>query len=844
MKKKLAVLLAFMMILSTMCSLNLVSAADPDADAPVYHLIAGPMDGVRNGANNEAAGQTLFEEGEWGDTYAGMFPLTVTLENMASGASGLIYVKYDKTKVTPIAGEMVPVVGEWESWKDAENTDENLFFKSAYSASSEIIDSGIDTEAGYIFMVWKGTPGPIDVNALKEAGYAAELGAFVFRTNEGVDVSEFDENTFVFDSEVVDEDTLYEQTRGYSPLILIANGQNAYGQSDSAVTREPMTVKFTYPNSEPTTDTFTVTFVDEDGETVRVITKKVGETVSVDDFPPVPEKPGYMGEWSVKEAITTTMTVEPVYTEIVDVPDPDAPVYHLIAGPMDGVRNGANNEAAGQTLFEEGEWGDTYAGMFPLTVTLENMASGASGLIYVKYDKTKVTPIAGEMVPVVGEWESWKDAENTDENLFFKSAYSASSEIIDSGIDTEAGYIFMVWKGTPGPIDVNALKEAGYAAELGAFVFRTNEGVDVSEFDENTFVFDSEVVDEDTLYEQTRGYSPLILIANGQNAYGQSDSAVTREPMTVKFTYPNSEPTTSDTFTVTFVADGKTVDTITKKVGETVSVSEFPDVPEKPGYTGRWEITTDITETTTVNAIYTPVATEDVQLDSIFTDGMQAFTFDPDTKTYEVTADPGYANYVIAGYANNDDVTITYNIDGGEYTAANVDNAYYFKLVRGQKSAVNIKLTDAEGEETIYTFNILIPGASNTVPRFETSGFELENYNPETRTYTVTPEEGHVYMRLWGYAAAEPDGDDQRTIEYAIGEATDTPEEMTYAPLAVGCDAREDNLFKDTPNFNENWRDVGFVNLWTEDGLSGKAMFVKVTGEGNPDAGYYTIIFE
>jgi hypothetical protein len=56
-------------------------------------------------------------------------------------------------------------------------------------------------------------------------------------------------------------------------------------------------------------------------------------------------------------------------------------------------------------------------------------------------------------------------------------------------------------------------------------------------------------------------------------------------------------------YTVTFVADGTTVGTA-KYTGENKSITE-PAVPEKEGYTGKWESYTLTTGDVTVNAVYT-----------------------------------------------------------------------------------------------------------------------------------------------------------------------------------------------------------------------------------------------
>lgn len=66
----------------------------------------------------------------------------------------------------------------------------------------------------------------------------------------------------------------------------------------------------------------------------------------------------------------------------------------------------------------------------------------------------------------------------------------------------------------------------------------------------------------------------------------------------------------SATYTVTFVADGVTVGTVTYAAGDT-SLNGVPDVPAKEGYTGVWE-TYDLSEggNVTVHAVYTENAAD------------------------------------------------------------------------------------------------------------------------------------------------------------------------------------------------------------------------------------------
>lgn len=86
-------------------------------------------------------------------------------------------------------------------------------------------------------------------------------------------------------------------------------------------------------------------------------------------------------------------------------------------------------------------------------------------------------------------------------------------------------------------------------------------------------------------------------------------------------TEPDPDPVT---YTVTFVADGETVATVTYEAGET-SIEE-PAVPAKDGYTGAWKPYTLNDTNITVNAVYTAIETEEpepVTVDIELTDGIR-----------------------------------------------------------------------------------------------------------------------------------------------------------------------------------------------------------------------------
>ena len=64
-------------------------------------------------------------------------------------------------------------------------------------------------------------------------------------------------------------------------------------------------------------------------------------------------------------------------------------------------------------------------------------------------------------------------------------------------------------------------------------------------------------------------------------------------------------------FTLKFVADGVVLHSLTFQYGDSISDSEYPDIPKKDGHYGEWDITEleNLTFDTVVSVIYTPYTT-------------------------------------------------------------------------------------------------------------------------------------------------------------------------------------------------------------------------------------------
>ncbi len=118
-----------------------------------------------------------------------------------------------------------------------------------------------------------------------------------------------------------------------------------------------------------------------------------------------------------------------------------------------------------------------------------------------------------------------------------------------------------------------------------------------------TFVADGTTVKTMTVDDgyvlQTSDY-PTVPAKTGYTGAWQEYTAAIHADVTVQATY-----TALAQHTVSFVADGVTVKTMTVTDGYILQASDYPAVPEKEGYAGAWqEYTAAITEDITIQAVY------------------------------------------------------------------------------------------------------------------------------------------------------------------------------------------------------------------------------------------------
>ncbi|MBQ8430750.1 MAG: InlB B-repeat-containing protein, partial [Clostridia bacterium] len=315
---------------------------------------------------------------------------------------------------------------------------------------------------------------------------------------------------------------------------------------------------------------YTATFKD-DGEYVEERTFIIEDT-EILNIPSVPNKVGYTAKWEEYEIKAENITINAVYTPIIYT-----------------ARFVINSE--------------TYT---TRTFTIED-----SEIL----DMPRVPSKAG----YTGEWESY---EIKAENLTIKALlinYTATfiingetyttrtftiedSEILDMpSVPTKAGYT--------GKWESYKIKAENIEIKAELITYTANFVINGSTYKTRKFTIeDSEILDKPSVPTKA-GYT------------GEWESyEIKAENIVVNAVY------TIINYTATFKADGDVVDTRTFTINDD-EIADIPSVPNKMGYTGKWESYTLTLQDIEVNAIYSPV----VYTATFKVDGMNN-----DTRTFTV----------------------------------------------------------------------------------------------------------------------------------------------------------------------------------------------------------------
>lgn len=251
------------------------------------------------------------------------------------------------------------------------------------------------------------------------------------------------------------------------------------------------------------------------------------------------------------------------------------------------------------------------------------------------------------------------------------------------------------------------------------------------------------VITPDTGYELVEG--DVVLGGGGTVTYsGDGTATVTLETLVDDISVVVNASMVVSTHTVTFVADGVTVDTVTFAEGA-ASVTE-PDVPPKAHYTGEWPSYILGTEDITVEAVYTPITYTITFVDD---GGSHAVTYTVLTAS-EVTAPTvtprdGYTaawHSWSVGYDNSQTVTAVYTqITLTGITATYSGGSVAAGTTLDQLTGITVTATYSDGSTATvaageYTLGgTLTAGQDNTV---------TVTYQGMTATFTVTVEEAEA----------------------------------------------------------------------------------------------------
>ena len=373
------------------------------------------------------------------------------------------------------------------------------------------------------------------------------------------------------------------------------NGTKSVAE-DTKVTSD-ITVKAVY-----TIQTFTVT-ITADADTAYSDSKTVGYgTLLSDILPTVPTKTGYNGVWLIggteavtdSAKVTSDITVEAVYTiqtfTVTITADADTPYSNVITVDYGTNLLGALPDMPKKTGFK-GVW-------------------KINGTETIAANKTVTSDISVSAEYTVEEFTVTVKADS-DTPYFEKFTVEYGtylSDILPEVVPTKTGYdgVWLIG-GTEAVTD--SAKVTSDMTVMAVYTIKTFTVTITADAD--TAYSDSRTVDYGTLLSDILPTVPTktghtgVWKINGTEAVANNTEV--KSDMTVTAVYTINE------YTVTFVADGKTVSTA--KVKYNTSVKEYvPAVPEKAGYDGMWvlgdsdfEPTMLITEDITVTAHYQAV---------------------------------------------------------------------------------------------------------------------------------------------------------------------------------------------------------------------------------------------
>ena len=372
-------------------------------------------------------------------------------------------------------------------------------------------------------------------------------------------------------------------------------------------------------------------------------------------------------------------------------------------------------------FFHSISFGLFYKENLDVTITAEDPADNSgkgTGVKSIEYIVSEKAMTLAE-VQAATNWSTYSAFSLED-----SKDYVIYAKIADGSIDNNGG------------ANVTYISSKGFVIDKNAPVVKIGDTVAENN---KTYYGDTTVtVDESNVEAVTDKGTPVtltdgkftIIADNASHIINVIDKA--KNETTVQFNVNKN-------YTVTFVADGKTV--ATKTIGHGQTLTDIPAVPTKTGYDDKkWDTTdfTNIAGNMTVNAVYTP------NKYTATLNGGTGYTLTSDNTTGEVYYDGTYTFTlkIADGYSKTDAFAV--KVNGTPVTG---NNDVYSVRVTG-----NVNVT-VEGVEDITAPKVKIEVATNKWAEFLNS-ITFKYFFKATQTVTITATDVGSGVKSTGYYLA------------------------------------------------------------------------------------------
>ena len=246
-----------------------------------------------------------------------------------------------------------------------------------------------------------------------------------------------------------------------------------------------------------------------------------------------------------------------------------------------------------------------------------------------------------------------------------------------------------------------------------------------------TWVADGKTIETETVeYGKNATKTPAVPAKEGHTGAWDKTATNVKSDVTITAVY------TINKYTVTWVADGKTVETETVEYGK--NATKTPAVPAKEGHTGAWDKTaTNVKSDVTITAVYT------INKYTV-TWVANGETFATETVEYGKDAANTPAVPAKEGYTGAWDKTATNVKSDLTINAVYTVNAYNYKIERYEMNLSGYyELKSTETKTADYGTEIDLTGI--TVP----TGFHLDGENADSKLKATVPANNTLVMKVF-----------------------------------------------------------------------------------------------